>query len=637
MHSPDLSQGNIAKLRELFPGCVTEAHDARGQLRLAVDFDQLRQELSGHIVEGPQERYRLDWPGKREALALANEPINKTLRPILGKSSKFDTTKNLFIEGDNLEVLKLIRDSYLGCIKVIYIDPPYNTGNDYVYQDSYTIAGQAYKILNGEVDDLGNRMVSNPRSEGRFHSNWLSMLYPRLRIAKHLLAEDGVILISLDDNEQHNARRICDEVFGENAFVGVFSWRSRTAKADVPFGVSNDVEWIIAYANPYFLAGRPGERRYYKSDDFEDRWRLQDLTTDKSREERPNSYFTMVNPSNGCEFPASERRTWCITQDTFSEHYERNKIVFPGDYKFLRIRKPAFRVFENEDRAKALDKYGSESPKMSISTYLPENQVGRTEHGSKEVYKLFDGKVFSYPKPTALINFFLENIDDPEAIVLDFFCGSGTTAEAVLKRNAADGGQRKFIVVQLPEQLDPSSSSQKTAYNFCKENGLRKDLAALAQERIRRASKKILEGKCHPDWNRDVGFRVLKVDTSNMKYVYYCPDKLNQSDLLNMADNVREGRTTKDLLFQVLVDWGMDLTLPICHETVQGKTVFFVDDNALVACFDHGVTEDLVRELAGHRPLRVVFRDNGFVSDAMKINVGQIFRQLSPTTEVKSI
>lgn len=635
MHSPDVTQENIAKIRDLFPKCVTEATTADGKVDLSIDFEELRQELEGSVVEGPQERYHLDWPGKRDALAVANAPIAKTLRPVLSESVDFESTQNLFVEGDNLEALKLLLETYLGKVKMIYIDPPYNTGNDFVYRDNFAESKKAFLERSNQTDENGSRLVANTEANGRFHSDWLNMMYPRLRLARNLLAGDGVIFISIDDNEVHNLRKICDEIFGENAFVGMFPWRSRTAKTDVPFGVSNDVEWIIAYAKPSFLAGRPGERKYFKSHDYKDRWRLQDLTKNTSREERPNSYFTMVNPQNGKEYPANEIRTWAVTKDTFSEYYKKGKIVFPGDYDFLKIKKPAFRVFEQEDKDKARKRYGSESPKMSVSTYLPEERVGRTEHGSKEIRSIFGSQVFSYPKPTTLIDFLLETIDEKEAIVLDFFCGSGTTAEAVLKRNALDGGKRRFIVVQLAEELVSSVSSQKTAYDFCKATGLRTNLAALAEERIRRAGRFILKGKCDSEWNRDTGFRVLKVDTSNMEEVYYTPDKTSQKSLLDSIDNIKPNRTPEDLLFQVLIDWGVDLTLPISSKMIEKKKVFFVDNNVLVACFDTDITEELVTELAKREPLRVVFRDNGFSSDSVKINVEQIFKHLSPITDVK--
>ena len=628
MHSPNLTQENIARIRELFPGCVTETQGEDDRLKLAVDFDQLRQELSESIVDGPQERYHLNWPGKRKALLIANAPITKTLRPCREESVDFDTTKNLFIEGDNLEALKLLQETYLGKVKMIYIDPPYNTGNDFIYEDDFAENAEEFLKRSNQKDSEGNRLIANTEANGRFHSDWLSMMYSRLKLARNLLGDDGVVFISIDDGEQANLKRMCDEIFGSDAFVGLFPWRSRTAKADVPYGVSNDVEWVVSYANPKFIAGRLGERNYYKSDDFEDRWRLQDLTTNKTVTERPNSCFTMVNPKNGDEYPASETRTWSVTTDTFQDYYGKGKIVFPSDYNFLKIKKPAFRVFEAEDKAKAMAKYGVDVVRMAISTYLPEDEVGRTEHGSKEVREIFERPLFPYPKPTGLIKFFVRSLCDSNALILDFFAGSSTTAHAAMQLNAEDGGNRRFIMVQLPEPCDEKSEAFKTGY---------KTIAEISKERIRRAGKKILEGECHEGWNKDIGFRVLKVDSSNMTNVYYTPDTIKQGELKVFTDNIKSDRKPEDLLFQVLLNWGVDLSLPIRKESIQGKTVFFVDDNALVACFDIGVTEELVKELAKREPLRVVFRDTGFVSDAVKINTEQIFKQMSPGTEVKAI
>ncbi|MDG5816461.1 site-specific DNA-methyltransferase [Chitinispirillales bacterium ANBcel5] len=645
MHSPDLTQDNITRIRDLFPNCVTEAKDENGKLKLAVDFDLLKQELTDSIVEGPQERYHLNWPGKREAMLAANAPIAKTLRPCREESVDFDTTKNLFIEGDNLEALKLLQETYLGKVKMIYIDPPYNTGNDFIYEDDFAENTEVFLKRSNQKDEYGNKLVTNTMANGRFHSDWLSMLYPRIKLAKSLLKDDGVIFISIDDHEQANLKRLCDEVFGSDALVGIFPWRSRTAKADVPYGVSNDVEWVIAYAKPCFIAGRLGERNYYKTDDYEDRWRLQDLTTNKTATERPNSFFTMLNPKSGEMYPASENRTWSVTKETFDDYYKKGKIVFPDDYDFLKLKKPAFRVFEQEDKAKAIIKYGTDTIRMSVSTYLPEKEIGRTEHGSKEIRDYFNSQLFQYPKPTSLIKFFVNILCDSDALIFDFFCGSATTAEAVMRLNSEDGGNRKFIMVQLPEMCNEKSEAYKSGY---------KTIADISRERIRRAGKKIKEeliSKSNvdqtslledqsgsPDATKlDIGFRVLKIDTSNMAEIYYTPDAIQPNDLFTSVDNIKPERTPEDLLFQVLLDWGVDLTLPIRKQMIQDKTIFFVDENALIACFDSGVTEELVKELTSYKPLRIVFKDNSFTSDSVKINVDQIFKQLSPITEVRSI
>lgn len=621
MHSPDLSQDNIAKIRELFPGCVTEALDeATGAVRLAVDFDQLRQELSDHIVEGPQERYRLDWPGKREALALANAPIAKTLRPCREESVDFDNTRNLFIEGDNLEALKLLQENYLGKVKMVYIDPPYNTGNDFVYEDDFAESSADFLERSNQMDDEGNRLVANSTSNGRFHSDWLSMIYSRLKVASNLLSDDGIIFASIDDNEFENLRKVCDEVFGKENLLGVFQWRRRQTTDNRNFTrVSFDNEYIVAYSksDKGRLKGRDIDIEKYKNPDNDPRgpWASIDLSGLATAAQRPNLHYDIVDPATGNVFPPNPNRGWSKSKDNVEKMIEEGRILFPS--------KPEGRPREKKFLANL------QSSVTGFSTWLDSNQVGFNTNGTRQVTELLGGKYFDFPKPTELITTFIEQAaTDKGDIVIDFFAGSSSTAHALLETSARDGIDRHFVMIQIAEGLAATSDAAKAGY---------RTIAEISKERIRRAGEKILEGECHPDWNRDVGFRVLKVDTSNMKDVYYRPDELKQSDLLDMVDNVKEGRTAEDLLFQVLVDWGVDLTLPIRRETVQGKTVFFVDDNALVACFESGITEDLVKELAGHEPLRVVFRDNGFVSDAVKINVTQIFRQLSPSNEVKAI
>lgn len=637
LKSPDLVNENLEKLAALFPNCVTESkiETATGtELSRSIDFDLLKQELSHAVVEGNKERYRLEWPGKREAIVTANLPTTKTLRPVREDSLDFDNTENLYIEGDNLEVLKLLQESYLGKIKMIYIDPPYNTGKDFVYKDNFSKDAQEELIESGQKDEYNQRLVANPETAGRYHSDWLSMMYPRLKLARNLLKKDGVIFISIDDNEIQNLRKLCDDIFGESQFVGTFPWRSRTAKADVPYGVSVDVEWIVAYAKNDFIAGRPGARKYKTSDDFEDRWRLSDLTTNKSKNERPNSYFTMVNPKNGDKYEASELRTWAVTNDTFDQYYKKGKIVFPGDYEFLNIKRPAYRVFESEDKQKAFAKYGTEEVKMAISSYLPEKKIGRTEHGSKEIRELFRSQVFQYPKPTSLISFFIENISDKDAIVLDFFSGSSTTADALLQVNANDKGNRKFIMVQLPEELNPKINEQKTAYEFCSKNNLPPFLTEVAKERIRRAAKKIKE---ETGADIDYGFRVYRLDSSNMQDVYYKPQEYDQTNLDLFADNVKSDRTADDLLAQVMLDWGLPLSLKIEQATISGKKVFKVAENSLYACFDSGIDEAFAKEIAKDEPLRIVFKDSAFKNDTAKTNVKQLLKQLSPETEMKVI
>lgn len=618
MHTPDLSQDNIAKIRELFPGCVTEGRDeVTGTVRLAVDFDQLRQELSDHIVEGPQERYRLDWPGKREAMINANAPIAKTLRPITQESVEFSTTKNLFIEGDNLDALKMLQEIYLGAVKLICIDPPYNTGNDFIYRDDFSQPVGRFFEQTEQVDEVGNRLVANPQSNGRFHSEWLSMMLPRLKLSKNLLSNGGIILIHCDDIEVHNVRKICDEVFGASSFVAQFVWKARQfTDARAKTNVSTDHEYIVAYAKQEGTALRGIERdeSKFKNPDKDPRgpWMSRSILGLATEDQRPNLHYNIEEPGTGRVFHPNPKSGWRYSKEKMSQLISEGKILFP----------------QKDDGRPREKKFRSEMTSELISFRSVIDDVF-TADGTKDLREIFGEDIFPFPKPVKLVELLIEQVaDEPDDIVIDFFAGSGTTAHAAISLSAGDGIDRRFVMIQLPESIDTSAPAAALGFsNICE----------LSKERIRRAGKKILEGECHPDWNRDIGFRVLKVDTSNMKDVYYRPDELKQSDLLDMVDNVKEGRTAEDLLFQVLVDWGVDLTLPICRETVQGKTVFFVDENALVACFENGVTEELVKELAGHEPLRAVFRDNGFVSDAVKINVEQIFRQLSPSTDVKSI
>lgn len=669
LQSPDIVNQNLENLAALFPNCLTETAEGK-----AIDFDLLKQELSHQVVEGTKERYRLEWPGKREAIVTANLPTTKTLRPVREDSVDFDNTENLYIEGDNLEVLKLLQESYLGKIKMIYIDPPYNTGNDFVYRDNFAKDTQTELEESGQKDEYNQRLVANPETSGRYHSDWLSMMYPRLKLARNLLTDDGVIFISIDDKELQNLKKICDEIFGDSQFVGTFPWRSRTAKADVPFGVSIDVEWIISYGKKDFIAGRGGERKYYKSEDLQDRWRLSDLTTNKSKEERPNSYFTMINPRNGESFESNPLRTWAVTNDTFSTYYEKKKIVFPGDYDFLNIKKPAYRVFEKEDKLKALNKYGTEDIRMSISTYLEEKEIGRTEHGSKEIRELFESQVFQYPKPTSLMSFFIKNGTNENSIILDFFSGSASTADAIIQLNSKKLTKRKFIMVQIPEPLDPLVNEQKAAFNFCQSNNLKPSITEIGKERIRRATKKIkeelksdidkkkvelhrletgqqsieieekkiaLQQEIHDLHkklqNTDFGFRVYMLAESNMQDVYYRPQDFTKDLLELTVDNIKPGRTPDDLMAQIMLDWGLPLSLKISSKDVQGKQVFSVADDSLYACFDNGIDEAFIKEIVKDKPLRIVFKDSGFTDDTAKVNVKQLLKQLSPETEMKVI
>lgn len=573
MQTLDGVQDNIDKIAALFPNCITERKDAEGKVTLAIDFDKLRQELSSEIVEGREERYQFTWPDKKKAILLANSPINATLRPCREESVDFDNTQNLYIEGDNLDVLKCLKETYLGKVKMIYIDPPYNTGNDFVYEDDFAESTSEYLANSGQYDEQGNRLVTNSESNGRFHTDWLNMMYPRLKVARDLLTDDGVIFISIDDNEVENLQKVCDEIFGENCFVATFPWRKRTSKSDVPFGISQDYEWGLCYAKSVsFKAGIEGkERKYFETEDFPNRpWRIHDLTKQTTASERPNSYFTIVNPKNGESYPANPNRTWAITEDTFNLYYNVDRIVFPDDYDFLKITKPVLRYWKEDDIKKAGDDFG----KVAVSTKFPDD-IGMSQDGTKDVTSIFDGKIFSFPKPVSLIKFYLDIINEKDCIVLDFFSGSATTAHAVLNRNIQDGGNRRFIMVQIPESTDEKSEAFKAGY---------KNICEIGKERIRRAAKKIQ--KDNPTAKFDSGFRVLKLDSSNMLDVYYAPSEYRQEILFAKTENVKSGRTSEDLLFQVMLELGATLDSKIEQIEIEGKTIYNVATNYLVACFD---------------------------------------------------
>ena len=626
MHSPNLTEGNIDRIRELFPGCVTEAHDEHGTLKLAVDFDQLKQELSDSIVEGPQERYHLNWPGKREALLTANAPIAKTLRPCREESVDFDTTKNLFIEGDNLDALKLLQETYLGKVKMIYIDPPYNTGNDFIYEDDFTENADEFLLRSNQKDEEGNRLVANTESNGRFHSDWLSMIYPRLKLAKKLLSDDGVIFISIGDEELSCLKQICNEVFGEANYRNTIAIKRGAKSVQAQFDTWDKLgtafEYILLYSKQSMYRFPKMERELYdyKSGTWNNHWRGTD---------RPTMRYEIFGI-----IPESGQWRWSK---------ERSFIAIKN---YQRLVSDVGKNEQNLTQEDIDDWYSAQDQDTDLlrlsSTKKPEHFIPPTNStllndvwfhipsgGSSIVKQLMGFKAFDNPKPLGLIRQACLFCSD-DAIILDFFAGSSTTAHAVLQLNAGDGGNRKFIMVQLPEPCNEQSEAFKAGYNT---------IAEISKERIRRAGKKILEGEFHNNWNKDSGFRVLKIDSSNMAKVYYTPDAVKQEELFNAVDNIKPDRTPEDLLFQVLLDLSVDLSLPIRKELIQGKSVFFVNHSPydLIACFDTGVSEELVEELAQHKPLRVVFRDTGFTTDTVKINVDQIFKQLSPGTEVKSI
>lgn len=631
MQSPDLTQDNIAKIRELFPGCVTEATDKNGSISLAVDFDQLRQELSDIVVEGPQERYRLDWPGKREALARSNAPVRKTLRPAREDSKDFDKTRNLFIEGDNFEALKIIEETYLGAVKMIYIDPPYNTGRNLIYKNDYSETTSDFLERSGQAIGGGGRLVANPETSGRFHSDWLSMMYQRLRVAKNILSKDGVLVCAIDENEFGTLSVLLKEIFSgaawEHAYVSV---------VHNPRGQQGT---NFSYINEYLIFVYPsgtkaiGDR---KIADEDVNWsQFRNWGGESERSDAKNCFYPVLVKSGKIVGFGD------VCQDDFhpaqTEWHDDTAYVYPIDNAGVERKWRYARQSVDEIASMLRAKSSGNGYQIEIGktfglyrSVWTDKRYDSNEYGTKLVNALVEGSGFTFPKSLWAVYDPVESVtgNDKDAIILDFFAGSATTAHAVMQLNANDGGNRRFIMVQMPADIDASLPPYERGFTT---------IAEISKERIRQAGKSILEGGCSAKWSKDVGFRVLKIDTSNMADVFYTPDATNQGDLLAQVDSIKQGRTPEDLLFQVLVDWGVDLTLPIGRETVQGKTVFFVDENALVACFDTGVTEELVKELAGHEPVRVVFRDTGFVSDAVKINVEQIFRQLSPSTEVKAI
>jgi len=621
MQTANKADENFRALAAMFPNAVTETIDENGEVIRAIDKDVLMQEISCKVVEGREERYQFTWPDKKKSVLLANAPISKTLRPCREESVDFDTTENLYIEGDNLEVLKLLQETYLGKIKMIYIDPPYNTGSDFVYEDDFAQSTEEYLANSGQFDVDGNRLVTNTESNGRFHTDWLNMLYPRLKLAKDLLRDDGAIFISIDDNEVNNLQRLCNEVFGECNYVATFPWRKRTAKSDVPFGVSQDYEWILCYSksNAFVASVEGKERKYFVSDDFPGRpWRIHDLTKQTTASERPNSYFTIVNPKNGKEYPCNPNATWRITKETFDDYYNSGRLVFPGDYPFLNISKPVLRYWKEDDMKKAGDSFG----RVAVSTKFPDT-IGMSQDGTKEITDLLKAKVFNFPKPSSLIKFLASIHTSEDDYIVDFFSGSATTAQSIMQLNAEDGGNRKFIVVQFPEITEEKSEAYKAGY---------KNICEIGKERIRRAGKKIKDESPMTTADLDVGFRVLKCDTSNMKEVFYKPDEVEQSLFDLYSDNIKEDRTPEDLLFQVMLDLGVLLSSKIEETTINGCKVFNVAEGFLYACFDEYISDDVVKAIAKEQPYYAVFRDSGMASDSVLTNFDQIFASISPST-----
>ena len=652
MHSPNLTQDNIARIRDLFPGCVTEAKGEDGSVKLAVDFDQLRQELTESIVEGPQERYHLNWPGKREALLTANSPIAKTLRPSRSESVNFDSTKNLFIEGDNLEALKLLQENYLGAIDFIYIDPPYNTGKDFVYADNFATDSEKYFKESMQVGEDDSRLVANIEGDGRFHSKWLSFMYSRLKLARNLLSDDGVVFISIDDNECANLKKLCDEIFGESNNLVTHYIQVRYAGKTL--AEKNNYQKLIEQVLVYKKADHEPikQQESYSIDGF--KYSIEEKSAGR-REVIGGREVEIFLPGQYeiKEIPASLdglKETWATgsvlkvnASGKFFGNYLAPRKSIDGlgvVYKVYGIGEDGlgYRYFTGPKRESAT--------KGTFFSGVPivrrkEIESGGSSDKSKSIVNFYDfADAFGNCRHEGGVGFrggkkpvkFIESLirqGCASGIILDFFGGSGSTGHAVMKANLDDGGDRRFILVQIPEEINESEKDIRDEFQT---------ISQLAKERLRRAGSQ-LKALESAEKEVDVGFRVLKVDTSNLADVYYLPDQHKKDQLSLLVDNIKPDRTPEDLLFQVMLDWGVDLALPIDKQAIQGKDVFLVDGNALAACFDGhgGVDEAFVKELAKVQPLRVVFRDAGYKNSAVKINVEQIFKLLSPATEVKCI
>lgn len=617
MHTPDLADENFKKLAALFPNAVTETKDENGNVVRAIDADVLRQEISSTVVEGPQERYQFTWPDKKKSVVLANQPIAKTLRLDREKSVGKDgtpgniDTENIYIEGDNLDALKLLQETYLGKVKMIYIDPPYNTGKDFIYEDDFSQNTDDYLGNSGQFDEEGNRLVQNAESNGRFHTDWLNMMYPRLRLAKDLLSDDGIVFISIDDNEVENLKKICCEIFGQSNFIANIIWQHSIQPKGYlgTFSVHHNHILCFSRSSNFELGSfeRTAEdNKAYSNPDNDPKgpWRSGDV---RNALYRPNLIYDIISPSGKVIKPCENGWRW--SKETVQEKIRTGEIIFSKDETRI-IRKI----------------YLSTLAGRAPETIWFGKDVGTTREAMNELKKLFDKPPFDTPKPTGLIKKLQQLIQDKEYIVLDFFSGSATTAHAVMQLNAEDGGHRKFIMVQLPEQTDAKSEAYKAGY---------KTICEIGEERIRRAGKKIKEESPLTTTDLDIGFRVFKVDSTNMEDVYYRPADYNQGQMGLFADNIKPDRTPEDLLFQVMLDLGILLSSDIQETEIAGKKVFSVADGYLIACFDKDVTEETVKAIAQKQPVYAVFRDSSMASDSVATNFEQIFETYSPRTQRK--
>lgn len=617
MHTPDIAEENYRKLVALFPDAVTETTDDDGHVVRAIDKDVLMQEINAKVVDDGQERYQFTWPDKRKSIVLANTPIAKTLRLEVKKSVGRDgkpggiDSENLYIEGDNLDVLKLLQETYLGKVKMIYIDPPYNTGNDFIYKDDFSQHAGEYAENSGQTDDEGNRLVHNPESNGRFHTDWLNMMYPRLKLAKDLLMENGVIFISIDDNEQGNLKKICDEIFSKTNFVGELIRKTKSMTADAKTGFNMQHEDLLCYAkvkDGILLNGEEKELTNYSNpdDDPKGDWVSGDPS---AKSGGVSTYFGIKNPYTKKEDYPPIGRYWAFSKETLNRYISEGKIVFKQGYT-------------KNQRSFIFKRY-----KKELNTiYNPVNSLAFIENefmnqvGTRELQNLFGKGLFDNPKPLIFLKKIIQYITLPSDYILDFFSGSATTAHATMQLNAEEGGSRKFIMVQLPEETGEKSEAYKAGY---------KNICEIGKERIRRAGEKIKE---ETGADIDYGFRCFKVDSSNMKDVYYRPSDVNQGQMDLLLDNIKEDRTPEDLLIQVMLDLGVLLSSKIEITQIAGKKVFSVENGYLLACFDKDVTEEIVTAIAKKHPFYAVFRDSSMANDSVEANFEQIFETYSPNT-----
>ena len=625
METADITAQNIEKIGTLFPNCITEMLDIEKSTaenkvyKKAINFELLKQMLSKEVIDG-NEAYEFTWVGKKASIIEANKPIRKTLRPCKDESVNWDKTENLYIEGDNLEVLKLLQESYLGKVKMIYIDPPYNTGNDFIYNDDFKMSSDEYADKSGEIDEVGNRMFKNTDSNGRFHSDWCSMIYPRLMLARNLLSDDGVIFISIDDNEQANLKKICDEVFGAGNYITNFVWEKGKEGGNDSSIMRSHYENIICYCKDSNIKGiinldQKDKSRHIKLDKEENL--VKGIKIDKNKGE----LFQLINLSKQKDYlvniPLLDGTI--IKWNSYAPQTTINEWIKIGKLFVGKTRVPYVKSFLK-------DELQGQKPSNIIT-----QNYGTTKAGSIEIRNYFGNReFFSYPKPSILIKRLLQIGSNSHDIILDFFSGSSTTADAVMQLNSEDGGNRKFIMVQLPEKTDETSEAYKAGY---------KNICEIGKERIRRAGKKILEENKDKEGieNLDIGFRALKLDDTNMRDVYYSPSEYSQNLLSLLESNVKPDRSDLDLLFGCLLEWGLPLSLPYACEKIGECTVHNYNDGDLIACFDENIPESVIKEIAKKRPLRAVFRDGSFANSPSKINVAEIFKLLAPDTRVKVI